>query len=162
MSAVSQVERALSQVEKRAQQSTTALLKNESRQKKRKFGQFAGAEDDVDIGEVARRLAQEKKDTAREGDLGREEVVVRATGKAIEKALRVAAWFLKKEGYGVQVKTGSVAAIDDIEVKEGDDDPVGGVDGVRKEATDMAETQEQIPETRIRHASTVQIAVYRT
>lgn len=150
MSAVSRVDRALTQVERRALQSTTTLLRNENR-KKRKFGQYASAADDeVDVGDVARRLADEQK----EGEEAREEVLVKATGKAIQKALGVGVWFMKKEGFGVRVKTGSVGAIDDVEVPEEEGQDVGMKDGEVEEVV--------VPETRLRYASTVEIAVFRT
>lgn len=45
----------------------------------------------------------------------REEVFVKATGRAIEKALNVAKWFEEKETeYTVRVNTGSVVVVDDI------------------------------------------------
>lgn len=45
----------------------------------------------------------------------REEVFVKATGRAIEKALNVAKWFEEKQAeYTVNVKTGSVLVVDDI------------------------------------------------
>jgi ribonuclease P/MRP protein subunit POP7 len=45
----------------------------------------------------------------------REEVLVKATGRAIEKALSIAKWFEEKEAeYSVRVKTGSVLVVDDI------------------------------------------------
>ncbi|KAJ5276736.1 hypothetical protein N7524_002889 [Penicillium chrysogenum] len=45
----------------------------------------------------------------------REEVFVKATGRAIEKALNVAKWFEEKETeYKVRVNTGSVIVVDDI------------------------------------------------
>ncbi|KAF7718450.1 Uncharacterized protein PECH_005933 [Penicillium ucsense] len=45
----------------------------------------------------------------------REEVFVKATGRAIEKALNVGKWFEEKEAeYIVRTKTGSVLVVDDI------------------------------------------------
>jgi ribonuclease P/MRP protein subunit POP7 len=45
----------------------------------------------------------------------REEVFVKATGRAIEKALNVGKWFEEKEAeYTVRVKTGSVLVVDDV------------------------------------------------
>jgi ribonuclease P/MRP protein subunit POP7 len=43
-----------------------------------------------------------------------EEVVLKATGKAIEKLLRVAVFFQGDEGFKVEVRTGSVGAVDDV------------------------------------------------
>ncbi|KAJ5294125.1 hypothetical protein PENANT_c009G08826 [Penicillium antarcticum] len=45
----------------------------------------------------------------------REEIFVKATGRAIEKALNVGKWFEEKETeYSVRVKTGSVIVVDDV------------------------------------------------
>lgn len=45
----------------------------------------------------------------------REEVFVKATGRAIEKALNVGKWFEEKETeYAVRVSTGSVLVVDDV------------------------------------------------
>lgn len=47
--------------------------------------------------------------------LEREKVYIKATGRAIEKALSVGRWFEQKsEEYAVQVRTGSVMVVDDI------------------------------------------------
>jgi ribonuclease P/MRP protein subunit POP7 len=45
----------------------------------------------------------------------REEVFVKATGRAIERALNVGKWFEEKETeFSVRVKTGSVIVVDDV------------------------------------------------
>ncbi|KAH7382068.1 Rpp20 subunit of nuclear RNase MRP and P-domain-containing protein [Cadophora sp. MPI-SDFR-AT-0126] len=47
-----------------------------------------------------------------------EEVVVKGTGKAIEKVVRVAAWWQgRREEVRVVVRTGSVGAVDDVVVR---------------------------------------------
>ncbi|KAB8356418.1 hypothetical protein FH972_024001 [Carpinus fangiana] len=51
-----------------------------------------------------------------------EPVMLKATGKAIQKALSLAMFFQKQPEYAVKITTSSVQAIDDIEVPEGDDD----------------------------------------
>ena len=45
-----------------------------------------------------------------------EEVVVKATGRAIERALNVALWFQKQDDCKVVIRTGEVGAVDDIEI----------------------------------------------
>lgn len=45
-----------------------------------------------------------------------EEVTVKATGRAIEKALNVALWFQKQDDCKVVLRTGEVGAVDDIEI----------------------------------------------
>jgi ribonuclease P/MRP protein subunit POP7 len=55
----------------------------------------------------------------------KEEVLVKASGRAMEQALRIAEWFRTKEKdllCDVEVRTGSVRAIDDIVEVERDDD----------------------------------------
>ena len=52
-----------------------------------------------------------------------EEVTIKGTGRAIEKVLRLAAWFgerEKEEGVKVKLTTGSLTAIDDIIVDDDD------------------------------------------
>jgi ribonuclease P/MRP protein subunit POP7 len=45
-----------------------------------------------------------------------EEVVVKATGRAIEKALNIALYFQKQDDCKAVLRTGEVGAVDDIEV----------------------------------------------
>jgi ribonuclease P/MRP protein subunit POP7 len=58
---------------------------------------------------------------ARGGGEGRgkgEEVILKATGKAIERLLGVALFFQGEEGVKVEVRTGSVGAVDDVVEKK--------------------------------------------
>jgi ribonuclease P/MRP protein subunit POP7 len=48
-----------------------------------------------------------------------EEVVLKATGKAIERLLRVAVYFQAQEDVQVRLRTGSVGAVDDVVEKDG-------------------------------------------
>ena len=50
-----------------------------------------------------------------------EEVVVKASGKAIEKALDLGLYFSKQEDCRVRIRTGTAGAVDDVEV-EGQED----------------------------------------
>ncbi|PMD15112.1 hypothetical protein NA56DRAFT_664244 [Hyaloscypha hepaticicola] len=50
---------------------------------------------------------------------GGEEVVLKATGKAIERLLQVALFFEEEEGVKVEIRTGSVGAVDDVVEKDG-------------------------------------------
>ncbi|CZT10887.1 related to POP7 Nuclear RNase P subunit [Rhynchosporium graminicola] len=56
-----------------------------------------------------------------------EEVVVKGTGKAIEKVVRLAAWWGAQSDVKVVVRTGSVGAVDDIVSK--DEEGVAGAGG---------------------------------
>ncbi|KAA8647238.1 hypothetical protein EYZ11_004741 [Aspergillus tanneri] len=93
MSSVKRVQKLLRQAEKRATASVLHPSKN-SRQRDQQ------------------RLAQ----LARAGEqLSREEVFVKATGRAMEKALSVGRWFEERsDEYVVRVKTGNVLVVDDV------------------------------------------------
>lgn len=73
-----------------------------------------------------------------------EKVYIKATGKAIERAIQLGVWFGEQEDCGVVVKTGSVGAVDDIVMMEGKTEE---------------EDEEDIPESRIRWLSTIEVAV---
>lgn len=63
------------------------------------------------------RLARLEKGQESIGGAGREEVFVKATGRAMEKALSVGRWFEAEERAGefaVRVKTGCVLVVDDV------------------------------------------------
>lgn len=47
-------------------------------------------------------------------------VTVMGTGRAVEKTLAVAAWFEDKGEWVVEVRTGTVGAVDDVVVEEGE------------------------------------------
>ncbi|KAJ5156062.1 hypothetical protein N7492_008865 [Penicillium capsulatum] len=89
MSAVKRVQKLLRQAEKRATASIS--LEDTRTTEKQKISQLAK------VSEL------------------REEVFVKATGRAIEKALNVGKWFEGKETeYAVRVTTGSVLVVDDV------------------------------------------------
>lgn len=75
-----------------------------------------------------------------------EPVLLRATGKAIAKALQMAHHLQKQPQYRIQIFTSSVDAIDDIEVPENEDEDMDGID--------------DLPEARIRSLSVVEIEVF--
>lgn len=133
----------------------------------------------------------------------REAVVVKATGKAVEKAMGLAVAMMAEKGWRVRVRTGSVAAIDDVvigdveeEVEEKEKEQAQGEEGVTQpieasfevaaedetgtEAMDVdtegdsgiktkeptqveeeheAESEEELPETRIRYTGMLEIEV---
>lgn len=55
-----------------------------------------------------------KKNKKNENGYTNEEVVMKACGKAIEKGLRLAAWWSTQDDIKVELRTGSVGAVDDI------------------------------------------------
>ncbi|KAJ5608893.1 hypothetical protein N7528_009460 [Penicillium herquei] len=65
--------------------------------------------------EDTRKTEQQKLAELAKAAENREEVFMKATGRAIEKALKVGKWFEEKQTeYAVRVKTGSVLVVDDI------------------------------------------------
>ncbi|THV51509.1 hypothetical protein BGAL_0108g00050 [Botrytis galanthina] len=70
-----------------------------------------------------------------------EEVVMKGTGKAIEKTLMLAHWWQQQEGVRVVVRTKSVATVDDIV-------------GIDNKVDDMEES-----ESRVRRVSVLEVAV---
>jgi ribonuclease P/MRP protein subunit POP7 len=50
-----------------------------------------------------------------------EEVIVKATGKAIERCLQVGLWAMQQEDLRVEVRTGSVGAVDDVVERGGEE-----------------------------------------
>lgn len=80
----------------------------------------------------------------RKGGVEGEKVYVKATGRAIPRALGLGVEFQGEEGYVARVEMGSVRAVDDVEV-------------VSKEGEDGDE--DDIPETRIRNVSSVTVSI---
>ena len=73
-------------------------------------------DDGDEILEIAREVEGRKK-SAKVGQGeggGQEAVVLKGTGKAIQKVLELGLWFQQREEYGVVLRTGSVVAIDDV------------------------------------------------
>ncbi|KAI9642521.1 hypothetical protein NHQ30_009326 [Ciborinia camelliae] len=70
-----------------------------------------------------------------------EEVVLKGTGKAIEKTLQLANWWQQQEGVRVVIRTRSIAAVDDVV-------------GVGGEDEDMEES-----ESRVRRVNVLEVAV---
>ena len=92
MSAVKRVKKMLRYIEKRALQSAGISMGSKDIRKK--------------IKQASEGLAMEK-----------EEVLVKASGRAMEQALRVGEWFRSKEKEilcNVEIRTGSVSVVDDI------------------------------------------------
>ncbi|KNG85036.1 hypothetical protein ANOM_007722 [Aspergillus nomiae NRRL 13137] len=157
MSAVKRVQKFLQQAEKRA----TASV-NLSSSKKR---------DRERLAQIARGSESLKK----------EEVFVKATGRAIEKALRVGKWFEERESeYTVRVETGSVLVVDDVVEDEGrkrslEEKVKGGGGGSggdtsqgsesrakkqRRAASALAAAEEEeLPETRTRWVNKVEVSI---
>lgn len=80
------------------------------------------------------------------GSKGGEQVFLKATGRAIARALEVGVYFQGEGEYRVSVELGSVRAVDDIEITS----PVG------QQADDA---DDDVPETRIRTLSSVTVGI---
>ncbi|KAB8232881.1 ribonuclease P subunit p20 family protein [Aspergillus alliaceus] len=156
MSAVKRVQKFLQQAEKRATASVD--LSNGKKRDQQKLAQIARGQE----------------------ELRKEVVFVKATGRAIEKALSVGKWFEEREGeYVVKVETGAVLVVDDVVEDEGRKaalerrvqegaEQVGG-EGVvsksaakrRRRAADAlaAAEGEELPETRTRWVNKVEVSI---
>lgn len=142
MSAVKRVRKLLSEIIQRERQSIAASSQCKGRSRGRPLeanGRLAPADVEREIAEQAA-----KKDGA---VLGRESVYLKATGRAIPRALEIGVHFQGEEDCGVRVEMGSVSAIDDIEVKEPGEEKQDGDD------------EEELPETRIRTLSSVTVSI---
>ncbi|KAI9758164.1 MAG: hypothetical protein M4579_003138 [Chaenotheca gracillima] len=95
--------------------------------------------------------------TAHEG------VVLKATGKATFRALELALYFQGQPDCQIVIRTSSVGTVDDIVYAENEPDKVGEEDaaaidtGATAEAT--GSTTEDLPDTQIRRASTLEITI---
>jgi ribonuclease P/MRP protein subunit POP7 len=139
MSAIKRVQKLLLQAEKRSAQSAADQVSSRP-----KYSVSSTNDEITDIERVAAIMAEDKHD--------RDEIILKATGKAIAKALSLGVWFEEKGEYSVRIETGTVGAIDDIVAPED-----GGAEDEDKDMKEGAD--EEIPESRIRYASTIQIFV---
>ena len=79
-----------------------------------------------------------------------EEVVLKATGRAIQNVLGLALFFQGQDDCRVRLRTGTVGVIDDIVESEM---PKG------LETEEGEEEEEELPESRVRKASFVEVAI---
>lgn len=96
--------------------------------------------------DVEASIAERAREGGKSGARGAEEVYLKATGRAIPRALELGVKFQGEEDCRVMVEMGSVKAIDDVEVRE------GGEEGANVD-------EEEFPETRIRTLSTVTVCI---
>lgn len=124
------MEKLLALAEKREVQSATTLVGQQRGRAPRGRGRRAAPggrgdhEDEIlaiaQVVEARRQTTSRGSSGGRElDDGGGEEVVLKGTGKAIQKVLEFGLWFKQREDrFVVRLTTGSVGAIDDIEVDE--------------------------------------------
>ncbi|POS88412.1 hypothetical protein EPUL_000051 [Erysiphe pulchra] len=72
--------------------------------------------DDILMTNLSKAIQEEERNGNK---IRNEEVILKASGKAIEKGLRFAAWWNSQSDVIVQLRTGSTGAIDDIVDHEG-------------------------------------------
>lgn len=134
----------------------------------------------IDLEDTRKTEQQKLAELAKVADK-REEVFLKATGRAIEKVLKVGKWFEEKETeYVVRVTTGSVLAVDDIvedeekkeleiqkEQQRSKDEPVQKLDKEtpkaaakkRKRQAPAVQDDAELPESRTRWVKSVEVAV---
>ncbi|KAI7554227.1 hypothetical protein KC331_g679 [Hortaea werneckii] len=125
LSAVKRVEKLLRLSDKRLVQSATTLARQEGQNGRKRKRQDDDAVDE--IGDIARQVESAKAKrkagglTTGDDDVegAGEEVLLKGTGKAIPKVMEMGCWFQQRQEYMVIVRTGSVAAVDDIDVPDG-------------------------------------------
>ena len=131
LSAVKRVEKLLALSEKRLVQSATHSAKNHAGQK-RKRGQDGHEDEVLEIAKEVERVKKHGRGRSKDGDEeeeGMEEVLIKATGKAVQKVLDMGLWFQQREDvYRVRLRTGSVGVIDDIEVEEQGEEKAGDLE----------------------------------
>ena len=98
------------------------------------------------------RLRYLMEKTVPSADKHSEEVVLKATNRAIEKVLGLALFFQGQDDCKVQLKTGSVGVVDDIVVNDA---------AANKDELSRAEEEEldNLPESRVRKATIVEVAI---
>ncbi|KAK0251194.1 hypothetical protein LTS09_013703 [Friedmanniomyces endolithicus] len=132
ISAVKRVEKLLHLSDKRLVPSATTLAKHKGQQNRKRKRSADGTDE---VMEIAREVEKQKSKKRKAGGAGygeeedendgvAEEVLIKGTGKAISKVMEMGLWFQQRTEYAVILRTGSVAAIDDIEI--GDDSQSGG------------------------------------
>lgn len=94
--------------------------------------------------ETIRGLAYDEDDSS-VAQRAREEVLLKGTGKAVEKVLGLALYFQGQEDLRVRLGTGTVSTVDDIVELEG--------------AEDVMDGKEEVPETQIRRMSMVEVGI---
>jgi len=110
------------------------------------LGNGKGKEKD---GEVLRAIEEGLARRSIETKHGKaEEVVMKATGRAIERLLQLAIWFQGQDDCVIRIRTGSVGTVDDVVAKNSDVDRAP--DG---------EEEVEIEESRVRRTSSLEVWV---
>jgi ribonuclease P/MRP protein subunit POP7 len=142
----------LTQIAKRATQSTNENRGRGARNKGRGRLEANGSLSAQDVEASIAAEAGRKGKSAGVG-VGSEEVYLKATGRAIPRALELGVKFQGEEDCRVRVEMGSIKAIDDIELTPSSEEKGEG------EGEQGVEEEEEVPETRIRTLSTVTVCI---
>ncbi|PVI03359.1 hypothetical protein DM02DRAFT_726555 [Periconia macrospinosa] len=171
ISTVKRVRRLLSEISKRQQQSASSQRHSRFRQRHNNTQQRSKpleANGRLQPADVEREIAEGIGQSA--VAVGDEEVFLKATGRAIERALQFGVHFQGEDDCKVRIEMGSVQAIDDIQIprkkKGGRDDEEekkgdgeGGKEGSKKQKSAKTLQDEDIPENRMRTLSSITVAV---
>ncbi|KAI9784249.1 MAG: hypothetical protein M1816_000921 [Peltula sp. TS41687] len=122
MSAATRVRKMLEVIEKRTRRDATARLSTSK-----------SGKNDGGTGGISGSTGSGKESS------DKEPMVLKATSRAIEKALGLAMFFQNKPGYEVRISTGTVSVVDDVVEKEG--------------------RITSVPETRVRRLGCVEVAI---
>ncbi|KAK3172541.1 hypothetical protein OEA41_005863 [Lepraria neglecta] len=95
------------------------------------------------------RMLSERSNSVDGKGKGREEVVLKATNRAIENVLGLALYFQGQDDCTVRLRTGSVGVVDDVVERDGLVDGEG----------EGEEEEEELPESRVRKCSVVEVAI---
>lgn len=105
----------------------------------------------------AQVIESQKQNRAKKKSPRGEEIFIKATGRAIEKALSIALFFQQKGDVNVRVSTGTVDAVDDIDFIPVKKSQAAANPEEMKEDDDQHE--QDIPESRVRKISMIEIAI---
>ena len=163
MSAVKRVEKLLSLADKRDVQAATTQAQKNKRNRRRD-------DEEDEVMAIARGVEEGREKKRRVAGASGELVLVKGTGKAVGKVMEIGVWFLQRDEYEVKIKTGSVGAVDDVEVAEvGDDGEEAGEDkmdvdqaeaGAEKSGDgEVKKDIEAVSGARIRYLSLLEVAV---
>ncbi|KAF2643205.1 hypothetical protein P280DRAFT_421824 [Massarina eburnea CBS 473.64] len=152
----------LSEIQKRAQQSSASSQHN-ARFQNRGRGNPLLPNGRLNAADVEKDIVE---GSLGGGGDGAEVVYLKATGRAIERALQIGMHFQGEDDCRVRVEMGSVRAIDDVEIRRkrgGDAEEGGGTteseeDGSKKSAK-KRKWEDDTPETRVRTLSSITIGI---
>ncbi|RMZ72248.1 ribonuclease p mrp subunit pop7 [Pyrenophora seminiperda CCB06] len=154
---VKRVRNLLTHITKREKQSAASLSSKPGRARGQQNTKVLEANGRLEAKDVERNIVEEASKTRGTRKPG-EMVYLKATGRAIPRALEIALHFQADQSCGVRVDLGSVKAIDDIEIKSIPSTGTHEATGQEEQGQDQ-EADESIPETRIRMLSSVTVSI---